>query len=104
MELETPTYSSGIFNYHKEDNTLVTEASDMAANAMHRHYGPAYDDAIDVGFSVLSEKTGNIARFVKCEEKYDDEGDLMWETFEMTPQSKRNFPDAATVRVIVFND
>jgi hypothetical protein len=81
--------------------TLISEASDL----WNRHNQQLYDDACDVGFKTLHPLTGEPITFVMNHVEYDDEHELLYWTYELTPETIREHPEyAGKVKATVFND
>jgi hypothetical protein len=65
------------FNWQKETRCFVTEASDLGIRTPHD--GRVYDDACDVGFILVSHKTGEAVLFVQDGVDHDgDDGIAGW--------------------------
>jgi hypothetical protein len=74
MILNPAPVSTRQFTYDAPTKNFAAELSDM--NGL----GRVYDDACDVGFTMVSARTGRQVVFVLAEEKRDGEGDtLLWE-------------------------
>lgn len=95
MELQTPKISTRPFMYSPSDNTFVACASDLRGFRL----GRIYDDACDVGFTLISQRTGREIVFALAHEERDRDGDLRWEDFRPV---NRNEWGAGTVRI--YND
>lgn len=77
------------------ENTFVTEASDIRP---HYPFDRVYDDAADVGFSIVSAKTGNSVVFRHKHTHQDSEGDIVkWEFECVSPNWKH-------LKAEIFND
>jgi hypothetical protein len=100
MTLQPSPISSSQFNYHPGENLLTAEASDLR----DLRQGRVYDDACDVGFTVVSARTGAARIFVMAREEFDREGDLLYVDFEMIPESKTGDAVADALRVRLYND
>lgn len=68
----------------------VADISDLAG------FGRVYDDAVDMGLTVISTRTRSEKVFVVSDEHRDDEGDLTHWTLAPT--------DGSGVTLMVFND
>jgi hypothetical protein len=99
MTLQPSPISSSQFNYHPGENLLTADASDLGTIG-----GRVYDDACDVGFTVVSARTGAARIFVMAREAFDREGDLLYVDFEMIPESKTGDAVADALRVRLYND
>lgn len=95
MQLNTPKISTRPFLYDPTTNTFSAEASDLRGFRL----GRIYDDACDIGFTLVSQRTGREIVFALAHEERDREGDLLFEDFRPV---NRNEWGAGTVRV--FND
>lgn len=69
----------------------VTEASDLSAVM----YARVWNDAVDVGFNILSHRTGRSMLFTLTRENIDDNGDLVSQVFSNAD---------GTIKVTVLND
>jgi hypothetical protein len=101
MLLHPPKIRTDRFTWAAEDRLFVTEASDLA----DADFGPVYDDAIDIGFTLVSEQTGREAVMVEHHREYDNEHDLLYTDFipaEQLALVMRGAPPRFVVRV--FND
>ena len=67
MQLRPSPVNSGKFSY--KDNTFVAELSSLGKFSL----GKVYTDDCDLGFTIVSEKTGNVAVFV--ESGFDTDGE-----------------------------
>ncbi len=90
--------SSNQFTYHK--GAFVAEVSDLGG---HLPADPIYPDACDLGFQMVSEKTGRVATFYFSREHRAD-GDITHWTYLPTPESIRALGLSSEVRVEIFND
>lgn len=87
--------SSNLFDFHKENLYFSSEFSMLPKSF---RLAQVYDDACDVGFTIVSAKTGGIAVFTLKEENYDGEGDLTHMDFVcVTPGLKH-------LKAVIFND
>lgn len=88
MAIICNTYlSTRNFQYVPESNCLVTEASDL--NRLN-HDSRVYDDACDVGFVMVSHKTGESVLFVNdgVDENDGDIAGWRYKAYRMLKQSK----------------
>lgn len=99
-----PCFSSSLFSYNKDMNTLVSEISTLARGNSHLRVGRIYDDACDVGIEIKSEKTGNKIKFYLEREVTDDEGDFQYWTFKPLEVEVNKNPALRGMMVTVFND
>lgn len=92
MLLNPPRLTTDRFTWVPSENTLVAEMSDLP------EFGRVWDDACDVGYTVVSSRTGKeIVYAVHHEEKQD--GDLV--SWILKP-AERSFLDLPTLTV--YND
>lgn len=82
------------FHYDGATNTFTAEASGLP------RMGRVYDDACDVGYTLISERTGREVVFVVTHEERDREGELLWT--DLTPARPTPGHSCGTVRV--YND
>lgn len=54
--LHPPEYDIGLFDFCRQDNTLGCEMSDLDQGATRQAFGPVYDDACDVGLTVVGKR------------------------------------------------
>lgn len=93
MILRPAPVSTDRFTYIAARNEFVADASDLPQLAR------VFDDACDVGLTLVSAKTGREVVFAVKHEERDREGDLLW--LELGPATThRHF--YGTVRI--FND
>jgi hypothetical protein len=82
-------------NFSFMNNTFSTFASDLGPDAK---LGQVYDDACDLGFTIISEKTGKAAVFAEHGPAYDNEGDIShWRFVCVTP-------GLTYLKAVIFND
>jgi hypothetical protein len=101
MKLNLIEMTSSMFSVDGKD--LVCEASTME----NRHLQRIYDDAMDVGFAVKSERTGSVAVFVMSTPFYHGEGEdreLGGWKYTVSSESVRMHPECAGLTATVFND
>lgn len=77
------------------DGIFAAEHSDLGSPAFTR----VWDDACDVGLTLVSHKTGREVVFAISDEKRDGEGDIMW--WDLRPADPA-FDFLPTFRI--FND
>lgn len=93
MTLRPTPVSTGRFTYSKRTCTFSAEASDLPQP------GRVFDDACDVGYTLVSERTGAEVVFAESGRETDSEGDLLWTEYEpVCPGSARRF------KLRIFND
>ena len=89
------------FNYNKQNNTFTACISDLHTEQLFK---TLYDDAADIGFEMVSEKTGALATFYLSHFNEDAEGDITEWVCLPTTETERAFPQLRTATVIIFND
>ena len=93
MILNISTLPADLFSF--KDNKFVSCFSDFGkAFELKR----VYHDACDVGFSILSPKTGKCATFALQQDHYDREGDYTHSEFVCITPGLKN------LTAVVFND
>lgn len=90
-----PSYKSEQFTWMKDKKVLVTCASDLMGRG--DFWGRIYDDAADLGFAIVSKRTGNSETFYLAGELRDQEGDVY--AWEFMPINQN-----LNMKVTVFND
>ena len=88
----TPLFNASSFAWTKLHG--VTEASTVSMT----YLGRVYDDTADIGFSMRSDRTGEIVVFALTETKRNDDDDITG--WEFVCVSK----DAPAMTVSIFND
>lgn len=92
--LKPAPVSSARFTWVPGDRLFVADASDLPREL----FGRVYDDACDVGLTLVSAKTGEEIVFAVDREKRDGEGDLLYWTLAPADGRDRGF------KVRIFND
>lgn len=95
MTLNPSPVPSSRFGFDPTSNRLTAEASDLGDLL-----GRVWDDACDVGLTVVSDRTGARVTFVLGAETRDGEGELLYTDFE--PANPRGPGGSCTVRL--YND
>lgn len=95
MILKPAPVSTRRFSVAK-DGTLVAEISDLNG------YGRVYDDACDVGLTLVSHKTGRQIVFVVEHQERDREWELLFE--DLLPADLRVRREMPNLKVRIFND
>ena len=80
------------------------QASQEISSLGNFRFERVYPDACDIGFRMVSERTGKEAVFVVDHEDTDGEGDIQGWNLVPTRESVRRNPDCAGVRVLIIND
>jgi hypothetical protein len=96
-------YSSKLFIQSTKDREFTCDASQLA-RLPNNFMGRIYDDAIDLGFAIVSERTGNEAVWYHSQTVCDDEGDVREWVFLPTRETVQKMPQLRDYKVIVFND
>lgn len=86
------------FNYDHDTNAFTAWASDLGPHMFDR----IYDDACDIGLSIVSHKTGAVSTFYVDKEERND-GDIMAWHLKPTEGTVRRHPLLKDTTVIVFN-
>lgn len=81
---------------HEGEKLLVAEMSDFGRDF---RFGRVYDDACDVGLTIVSRRTGREVVFAVDREFRDREGELLW--VELVPA---NLSERGLCRVRLYND
>lgn len=97
----TSTISSKQFSYSGATREFCAFISDFGPNFRFKQ---VYDDAVDEGLSIVSQRTGHTVDFVVTNVIRDREGDVSGWKLEPTTKSIRQHPSARGVVAIVFND
>jgi hypothetical protein len=101
MKLNLIEIMSSMFWVDHKD--LVCEASTME----NRHLQRIYDDAMDVGFAVKSDRTGNVVVFVLLTPFYNGKGEdceLAGWKYAVSEESVRKHPECLGMTATIFND
>jgi len=96
----TQIFSSNMFNVHKSIKTMTCELSTLR----DRVYNQLYDDACDVGFGIISEKTGHVAYWAHDKSEFNDDGDLTSVIFKPITETINQRQSLKDWTVEVFND
>lgn len=91
---------SAQFTYDHDTNTFTGWASELGS----RLFAPVYEDAADLGLTIVSGKTGSGATYYIAEEERDDDNDISLWKLMPTPETIRRLPLLKDTTVIVFND
>lgn len=100
MLLKPYRVSTKRFTYNAVTNTFTAEASDLGSNF---RLGRVYDDACDMGFTLMSARTGKEVVFYLSHTERDREGELLYDEFRAVPHQH---VDAMTecAKVVIVND
>ena len=100
MELRPSRVSIQQFSYFKDNRHLCAEISDLGPGF---EFGQVYDDACDVGLTVI-DGYGKEGVFYVEKEQRDDEGELQEYILLPTPETIRRIPKLKGVAIVLFND
>jgi len=97
-------FFSDALDYDAATKTFSAEASDLAhlATAPDELFHYLYDDANDMGITIISLKTGAEVEYY-LSSKTDDWIDYQW-TLSPTAESVRKYPGCAGTTVTIYND
>lgn len=101
MKLQHEPIPSDKFTYDRTTRTFSAEASDFPN---HAPFQRLYDDAVDVGFTMKSTKTGAEVVYTMEQVHRDGEGETTHWTFVPTRESYNRHREAVNTKVVVFND
>jgi hypothetical protein len=82
----------------------IGDASSLSLGGAAVLFSRIYDDAADVGFVMVSERTGAEAIFALASEDRDAEGELVSYTLKPIPETLRLFPQLEGHEIVVLND
>lgn len=100
MLLTPRPVSSDLFTGHRENDAmrvLVAEMSDLPGDLER-----VWNDACDVGLTIVSQRTGRSIVFCVEHEQRDAEGDLMW--LDLRPASLTERRRHPNLIVRLYND
>lgn len=99
--IKTKTHNTNSFTYLPRSRTFTIEESDFGPRGT-AYCGRIYDDAADMGFWLVSSKTGREKPFVFWR-GHSRDGELThWEFREINPRSGRTLEGG--LKVLIFND
>jgi hypothetical protein len=81
--------------YHGRDNSMSAEVSELRDMRL----GQVYDDACDLGFTLVSHKTGRAIVMVE-DQTVQRDGDLLYRVYVPARKADRR----VLSRVMIFND
>jgi hypothetical protein len=93
MLLSPPSIDGNMFSW--KNGSGCAEASDFGPEGLP--WGRVYDDACDVGFTVVSNKSGKCVVFALNHTEINDGDIQFWEFVSVTPNNKG-------IKIKVFND
>ena len=91
-------FSSDKYTYVHVDKTFYADVSEL--NGGKLEIGQVYDDACDVGFFMVSSKTGFRVAFALSNTMADREGEVNAWQFMSVAES----PELRDLKVMIFND
>lgn len=91
-------FDSKEFTWSKETRTLVSEVSSTPQILRQ-----LWEDSFDLGFGILSHRTGHTAYFTLQEQVKNEDGDTVKWVFIPTLDSLRKQPGLSGVLVNVYN-
>jgi hypothetical protein len=100
MKRQLQPIPSGKFTYDQTTRTFTAEESDLRGYDLRQ---TIYDDAVDVGFSIQSSKTGAEVTYY-LSEVHTHDGDITHWTFLPTRESFNKHREAVNTKVVIFND
>lgn len=93
------TLDAASFNWRGSNG--YAEASDLPTLRLHQ----VWQDSCDVGFTIVSNKTGEHQTFVKFGETRDGDGDLQATVFvSINNETGRADKPASRLQITIFND
>jgi hypothetical protein len=98
MLLNPPSISTERFLYLDTEKVFAAEASDLGSDF---ELGRVYDDAADVGFTLVSQRTGDRLVFVLYQQHRDGEGELLYDEYRAV---KGPVGFTGDLSVHIFND
>lgn len=89
------------FHYDAKTKVLTAELAELR----EFRFEQVYPDAADMGFTMVSDKTGRLVDFVQTATDTTDGGeDVAGWWFEPKPEHIRKNPNVRGVRVLIIND
>lgn len=101
MKLNPTLVGSSHFTHVAAKKVLVTELSDLGRSFSMK---PLYDDACDVGLTLINERTGNVTRWYFAQDVVDADGDLMHIELRPTHESVATNPAIDGYTMLLLND
>ena len=92
--------SSKLFDYDHDTNTFSAWVSELGPQPFHQ----IFEDAADVGVSIVSSKTAEIADFFISITEKDAEQDIVAWHLKPTPITIQKLPLLKDATVVIFND
>lgn len=100
MLLATHTVKTNVFTHDKAIKRFVAEISDLD----NIKFLPLYDDACDVGLTLVSSKTLATSRWHLVETSRDNDHDITAWVLHPTAGTLRYFPKLAGYQMFILND
>ena len=100
----TTTFESKLFTFNPMDRVFSTDASDLDLKPGQVPYSQIYDDAVDAGMIIVSQKTGYVAMFYLAAVVRDADCDVVSWLFTPTTETLRARPELEGWKAMVFND
>lgn len=99
MQLVLTELSTDRFNFNAMNGVFTAEASDFNGLPFKFDHllARVWDDACDVGFELVSARTGEKVVVTLVDEKTDNEGSILF--WEFAPYRNESFN-----KVVIFND
>lgn len=91
---------SNLFDYDHETNTFTAWISELGPQPFTR----VFSDACDLGCSIVSAKTGEVATFYISLTEKDREHDIIAWHLKPTLDTIKLFPLLKDTKVVIFND
>jgi hypothetical protein len=105
MLLNPAPADSKYFTYNAQERLFIAEMSDLDNGGRREPFGRVYDDACDIGMTIVSHRTGAAVVFYLKEEKRDGEGDMMYWELEVVPECCRGIQSHLKgMKIRIFND
>jgi hypothetical protein len=100
MKLTMTPIPSSLFTYDEPTKTFTTEISDLGRAF---RFQLIYDDARDIGFQMVSTRTGEVVTFYLEGPHFDGEGELTHWTLRVICEDARKH-NLRGVIATIFND
>lgn len=93
--------SSSRFEFNARIKCFTAEISELP----NFTFGPLYNDACDIGFVMVSSKTGSLAEFyLRPQVRRDQDNDIVAWEFKPTDRAIRANPGLHGAKVVIYND
>ena len=97
MKRQIIAVSSDIFSYHPNTKCMIADASDLRGVNLNQQI---FDDAVDVGFAIRSERTKKVEVFSLIRINKDEEGEVVSWTYAPIDYNLSKIG----LKVIILND